>query len=369
MRSRAIWLGSLAAIATGWACGSAGTSPGASCVPDSGRACPVDASAGESGSGLASPPPPGPMQPANGTGVVTFAMSAILWGNTDPDGTPDSDAWQQYGYNIDGVDPSDVAAFCQPPQGGSATSAHEEGIDGIENAFGHNVLALLPSNTTVCLNLCCGIYEPFTILLSLDQLGAGSSYDPLPSGVASGTELDVDAGNCGIAIPHFDGTDVWSVFQGTSESLPTSYLVNDTWVSGPIARLSLMYQGLGTDPDPPMVIDIVHARITMKLDPTHGTATAGVISGVIPTADLQQSLMTLAGTTSTSLCTAPVLQNLLVSIAQASDIMQDGTQDPTKTCDGISIGLGFTASVDQLGPTVAAMNMTDPCEGDAGTGD
>jgi hypothetical protein len=39
-------------------------------------------------------------------------------------------------------------------------------------------------------------------------------------------------------------------------------------------------------------------------------------------------------------------------IGQASDILQDGTQDPTKTCDGITIGLGFEADAVLLGPAV-----------------
>ena len=69
------------------------------------------------------------------------------------------------------------------------------------------------------------------------------------------------------------------------------------------------------------------------------------------------------GAISTSSCTASM--NILESIGQASDIMQDGTQDPTKTCDGISIGLGFTATIDQVGPTVPAMTTPDPCA-DAG---
>ena len=358
MRSREVCAGSLfgalAAIATGAACDSAATGP--------------SASVGDGGGGLASPPSPGSMQPADGTGTVTFALSSILWGDRDPDGTPDPDAWKQYGYNIDGVAPGNFAAFCRPVQGGSATLVHEEGIDGTENAFGHIVLPLLqPMDPQTCNSTCCSVFQPFTVLLSLDQLGTGASYDPLSARVASGTDLDVDAGDvCGIAVPRFDGTDVWSTLQGTSESLPGSYLVNDTWVSGPIAKLSVIYQGLGPEPGPLVLLDIVHARISMKLDPTHKTAMDGIISGVLPTAGLEQRLLALAGSVSTSLCTSPTLQSFLDSIGQASDIMQDGTQDPTKTCDGISIGLGFAASIDQLGSTAPpSATAPDPCIGDA----
>jgi hypothetical protein len=37
-------------------------------------------------------------------------------------------------------------------------------------------------------------------------------------------------------------------------------------------------------------------------------------------------------------------------VAQAPDILADATQDPTKTCDAISIGIGFEAVAVQLGP-------------------
>ena len=49
-------------------------------------------------------------------------------------------------------------------------------------------------------------------------------------------------------------------------------------------------------------------------------------------------------------------------LIQASDIMQDGTQDPTKTCDGISIGIGFEARVVQLGAAGYAgdVNVAEP---------
>jgi hypothetical protein len=45
-------------------------------------------------------------------------------------------------------------------------------------------------------------------------------------------------------------------------------------------------------------------------------------------------------------------------IQQASDILTDGTQDPTKTCDGISIGLGFEmvdAARGGVGPASATL--------------
>jgi len=163
------------------------------------------------------------MQPADGTGTVTLAFKALLFGDRNPDGGdyPDPDAWKYYGYNIDGVPPGNLAAFCMPAEGESASVVHEEGINGIENAFGHIVLPLLqPMNPSMCNSLCCSVFEPFTILLSLDQLGAGASYDPQSAHVASGTDPNVDASVCGIPVPRFDGTDVWSLCRAPPSRSP-----------------------------------------------------------------------------------------------------------------------------------------------------
>lgn len=299
------------------------------------------------------------MQPPDGAGTATtLAWSRLLLGDTDPSGVPSLDAWKQYGYNIDGVRPGDLAAFCSPAASASASVVHEEGASGIENAFGHLILPLLQPPTTPvvpCVVTPCP-QDEFKPLISIDRLGSGTSYDPLPAQVAMGGDLGHS--------PVFDGTDVWPVVQGTTVSLPESYLVNDTWVSGALASLSV-----SVDVQQMLTLDVHHAVLTMKLDQTRKTATGGMLSGVIPTVDLQRRVRAVAGQISLSLCSGTALENVLTQIAQASDIMQDGTQDPSKTCDGISIGLGFEARVVQLGPTVPAMTTPDPCVDDAGPAD
>jgi hypothetical protein len=165
-------------------------------------------------------------------------------------------------------------------------------------------------------------------------------------------------GSLGGGFPHFDGTDVWPAVQGTSLSLPGSYLANDTWVSGPIESLSVWIWGS----DWVLTLDLRHAVLTMNLDQAHQAATGGIVSGVVPTAALQSRVRTLAGSLDPTLCSSSTVDALLAQIATASDIMQDGTQDPTKTCDGISVGLGFEAHLVHLGPTTPpGPTMPDPC--------
>lgn len=70
-----------------------------------------------------------------------------------------------------------------------------------------------------------------------------------------------------------------------------------------------------------------------------------------------------AGSFDPSFCdlNGPTMASILTQVEQAADILVDGTQDPTKTCDAISIGIGFDAVAVTLGPVVAAPVPTDPC--------
>jgi hypothetical protein len=294
------------------------------------------------------------MQPPDGTGTVTFAVTKIYLGDTDPDGTPDmADGWKHYGYNLDGVPAGNLAAFCQPVTGATAATVHTEGINGIENAFGHLILpTILGINanapTTIDQDLQGGL---FTILLSLDQLGMGNSYNPVPSHFAAGGPLG--------STPRFDGTDVWPVVQGTDVDLPAAYLTSNTWVSGAKTSItvSLPLMGLMLD------LHLRAAVLSMNLDAAHQKVKGGILAGVLSTTEFLAQVRALAGGISTAFCSGPLIDSILLSIQQASDIMQDGTQDPTRTCDGISIGLGFDAAVVQLGATVPAVTQPDPCGG------
>jgi hypothetical protein len=62
------------------------------------------------------------------------------------------------------------------------------------------------------------------------------------------------------------------------------------------------------------------------------------------------------------LCSDSLYGDIITSVKQASDIMTNGTQDPNKTCDGISIGLGFEMKEVQIGVVgpPAMMGMACP---------
>ena len=48
-------------------------------------------------------------------------------------------------------------------------------------------------------------------------------------------------------------------------------------------------------------------------------------------------------------------------IRQAQDILDDGTQGPTKSCNGISVGLGFEAVSVKAGAVLDDPPPPDPC--------
>jgi hypothetical protein len=331
------------------------------------------ASSSSSSSGkFAEPPgPPGMIAP-NGTGSVTMAISELFLGDTDPDGTPDpNNGWEHFGYNIDSVPASDLAKFCKTVDNAGPVSVHQEGLNGIENSFGHNILPLIltlasDASSKINQSIAAGT---FTIMLSMEDLGTGASYNPIVTQLFGG-------GNLG-SVPKFDGTDMWpvvpellnnptSIADGSKVQFKTSYLTSNTWVSGSkgTVTLSLAIEGYTIS------LNIANAVLSMVLSADHKTATGGIISGVIPTTQLTSQIQLVAGSIDSSLCGGQAIQSILDEIAQASDILSDGTQDPTKTCDGISIGLGFNAALVQIGPIAPpATAKTNPCAtGGSGAG-
>jgi hypothetical protein len=295
----------------------------------------------------------------DGTSTVVFAMTKIFWGDTDPDGTPDKpNGWTHFGYNIDGLSSSNLAAFCKPQLGALPLKVHTQGVNGIENSFGHLILPIFlgfqPNFSTLANQQISS--GNFTNLILLGDLGPGASYNPILSSVAQ-------AGNLG-AMPKFDGTDAWPLVAGTNVAFTGSYVVGNVWVSGAQGAASgpflLRMNASGFD----LPLTIHEPRFSMQLDGAHQKVTSGIISGILVTSELEAEIQMVAGMFDPALCSGPTIQSILAQVAQASDILHDGTQDPTQTCDAISIGLGFEAAVDQIGGAVSPPPPPpNPCGG------
>jgi hypothetical protein len=338
--------------------------------------------------GAQPPAQPAGNPPATGSGSTVVALDELFLGDTDPaTGQVDSNAWRKIGYNIDGlVSTKNGTNHCKPVEGATPSSVKTDGDNGIDNSFGENLVPIIGSlvsdlSTTVSQSLQDGT---FTVMLKMDNIGdpstdqtgiaaalyGGANFDSMVDCTANPTDPNCSA-------PKFDGTDTWPVvpellnngdITNPKVQFPSSYVTGGTWVSGSQGEIDLSVSIQGFD----LSLKIAHAVITMDLSGTGAStkATNGIISGVIPTEQLVTELKKVAGGFDQSLCSGATLDSITQEIAQASDIMQDGSNgNPSVTCDGISVGIGFTAKAVNLGAVApAASAPSDPCA-DAGTGD
>jgi hypothetical protein len=120
----------------------------------------------------------------------------------------------------------------------------------------------------------------------------------------------------------------------------------------------LEYQGI----EVPLTLH--HATVWAPLSPDHHATASGAvgrISGVLDTEEFVAVASHYIHAAMPQTCDDFPL--LATSIRQASDILVDGTQDPDTVCNGISVGLGFTAKSVRLGAVGSASTPpTTPCD-------
>jgi hypothetical protein len=350
----------LASAALGTACGGGGTGGSTS------------GTGGSSATGdHADPPAPGPMKEGDGAASVTMAISKLYLGDTNRDGTPNKvNGWKQYGYDLDGkISTTASTDLCKPRNNAPPKNVYPDGDKGIDNSFGKNILGIIlgiaaDAPTKVNQGIADG---KFTIMLDMQKLGTGTDYNPILTRLYGGADLGT--------APKWDGTDKWPVIQellsnpsdikSAKVQFPSAYVVGNTWVSGSKGSIVLSLSVAGFTLD----LTISNAVITVDIDNAHKTGKNGIIAGVLGTDTLTSELKKVAGAFDPSLCSGPTIDSIVSQIEQASDIGADGSQDPTKPCDGISIGLGFDASVVQLGDIAPKGDpKPSPCDGAGGAG-
>jgi hypothetical protein len=317
--------------------------------------------------------PPAPMDGAaapDGSGTTVLAIKKLYLGDTNRDGTANKvNGWKQYGYDIDGLASTAASTdLCKPRNNNAAKNVYPDGDKGIDNSFGKNILTIIlgiASDASAKVNAGIG-QGKFTIMLSMDKLGAGANYKGLNTKLYGGGDL--------LAAPKFDGSDKWPVIPELLSNpadittakvqFPSAYVVNNTWVSGSKGEVLLNLSVSGFT----LSLPIGSAVITMELSADHKSATKGTIAGVLPTDTLTAELKKIAGAFDPSLCKGPTIDSIVSQIEQASDILHDGTQNKDTECDGISIGLGFDAGIVQLGAIdPPAPPKENPCDA-MGTG-
>ena len=310
----------------------------------------------------ASPPRPGEARPGDGDGTAVFALTKLWLGGGSGDAAT-GPSFAKLGYDLDGRLSTEASTdLCRPRRGALPVDVYVDGERGIDNAFGRAVLPILTAAApTAQAQLNAGLAAgQMTLLFAIDALGSGASYRPLTARAYAGSSLG--------APPKLDGSDRWPIApeslldpgdpQSARVRFDQSYLVQNVWVSGPGGALSLQLSLGGTT----TTLTLGSAIITMTLDEAHKAGTSGVIAGILPTATLIEVLRKVAGTIDPGLCAGPLIDSIARQLEAASDILVDGTQDPAKDCDGISVGLGFEATRAALGPVASASApAADPC--------
>jgi len=316
------------------------------------------------------PQPPTVMAPGDGAGSVTFALHKLYLGDTKPDGTPDqTNGWKNYGYDVDGdLSTATSTNLCKPRDGAAPKNVYPDGPNGLDNAFGRNILPIMlsiASDTSSKVNAALEAGD-YTLLFDIDKLGASATYNPLVARFYDGAQL-VDAGGMPI-MPKFDGTDTWPVnpkslsnpmdISTAKQTFPAAYLTDNTFVTGTLGDIEVPLKSSGfTWP-----LHVHHAVVSFQLDAAHKHAAQGILSGVLNTEELTTEMKKIAGSFDPSLCSGATIDSIIAQITQASDILSDGSQDPTKDCDGITIGLGMDLEIVKIG-TIADPEPppTDPC--------
>jgi hypothetical protein len=272
----------------------------------------------------------------------------------------ESNTWQGLGFNLDGkVSTPASTDLCKPVSGGSKATAYPDGNNGIDNSFGRNIIPVLSQAGSVSGtsngNIAMGV---FTVMFDFVGLTAAADQTGVTTRLYSGTAL-------GMA-PAFDGSDCWPVapeLLSTPTDITSSTIVfsqsavaGNVWTSGAPTTLKLTIPFLGG-----AVINLTlhQAQVSLTFAADHKSATAGLLGGVLDTEEFIAEVNKAAAALGVCALIAPVEPQL----RQASDIMNDGTQDPTQTCNGISIGIGFTMKNVQLGgvgPATPPNTMTCP---------
>jgi hypothetical protein len=314
----------------------------------------IGSDAGTSDSG---PSDSGPLDAGCPATDTVLAIRLLQWGEGS------SGEWRGYGFDLDGLSSTASSTdVCRPNSGGSTSAAYPDGNAGIDNSFGKNVLPTIlsidPTFTSDAQNSLD--HGDFTTLLELLCLPPTGDVPVLGARLFDASPRDT--------VPLWDGTDVWSVdpwllsdptdSASTTLLFPASSVTGATFDAGTRGTFVLSVPIRSATGSTFMRLTFHAARVTMTLSGDRTSATSGRLGGVLDTEELVAEVEKVGAIL--GVCGSSLLDSLLTSIRQASDILADGTQDPSRTCDGISIGLAFEMAPAQRGD-VGPMRSAPTC--------
>jgi hypothetical protein len=300
------------------------------------------------------PPPDGDAPPGDGSAPRSFAVTHLYVGQYAFGSTVESaDAWKGFGYDIDHEHTiSSFSGHCSPNSGAAPANVFPDGNDGNDNSFGKVLLPIIKTAAaTSVTDLEASLNEPIeggvhTLVFDLPGLGADKSYASVSSSFFEARER---SGATWLKGPEsFDGAQPALQF-------PDAYLVDDVWVSGRADGVLTVQFAFG------LRLRIHRPLVTAELSADHTTVSRGIISGVLDTEELVEQMRVTLGAVQQSFCDGGAVEGILNQFRQASDIKANGTQG-AGTCDGISIGLGFSGEAVSIGGFATPLPpVEDPC--------
>lgn len=312
--------------------------------------------------------PPGAAAPGGGKSLW-FVAKRIYFGTLDHDGAATPDAWREWGYDLDDRCTTSVAAaaegHCKPV--GDPTYL----VDGLacrDNNFGARFLSLLVAGTK-------SNFEADTVssllggsatwMMRFDDVGEGDD-DPYVPGAFYVTSATDDP-------PRFDGTDLRDVLSDSVVGadldkpitrFPKGYLKGGVWVSGELTAATLRIP-FGKRASAPLAYDAM--VMTTKLSADRTKASGGVLAGALSVPAFEAFLAPIAA--DSKICPGdPLYKSIVGAIARYPDLSlgAPSLQDPTRSCDGVSMGVGFELA--PVKPPAKVVPVTPPVSncGDAG---
>lgn len=294
-----------------------------------------------------------------GTDANTQAMVAVHLGFPAVD--PDSPNWTNLGFDLDGVNSTPDWSYHCKAHKAQRDETRQDGVSGIDNIFAHKVVSTFgqvsPSPLASCNgNIAAGKYS---LVFELFGIGSGASFESVSARMYS--VVGQRSTNGLIPVQDFSAYE-WNPRDAANARVDFSngYLRNHVWVSGPPQSVSL-YLPFGNEAVP---ILLNSAVIQAELDADHVSSSNGVISGAIRVEDFLSQLPALAS--AAGWCDYSEWSSTLESISEFADIYLtdagEAVLDPTKECNALSIGLGFSTIRSKLTDVDDVSSSPDPCK-------
>jgi hypothetical protein len=312
---------------------------------------------------------------AGDAGVVVAAIHTLDLGIDSDGGAP-----PPLGYDLDNVCTCFVypsgpgPESCKPRVAGS-THCDEKG--GRDNSGGEllqqfaQVSNMLFSQDSINSKLNAGNYGLLVRVRGYNG-GANDTSVEVDMFISDGITPLADGG---MGTPAWDGTDVWTLdsasvigVTGGIGAIP-NYFDTNAYVSNHVLVASVDFPlTLGASGQSNVVtLDLTGSVLSATLVPQGGTfaLSNGILAGRWTTSKLLASFAAVTDPfTNQPICPGePLYTNLKPMICKAADILGDPTvSDPTKLCDALSIGMGFTSEPAILGDVTTAAPRKVGCD-------